>query len=457
MIKKFLILYLFLFRKILCIDHLVVLMLENRSFDHMLGFLKKDIPQINGCLPHIEQCSNIYQNQTIFVSDNAPYVEPNPSHSCNSVLNQMYGFGKRNQNPSPMSGFIQSYDLASSNGKEIMECFNPNDVPAITTLAKEFAVVNNWFSSMPGPTFTNRMFANSATSHGLTTHNKETIIKGVPQRTIMELLDLNNKSWKVYFHDFPLILTHDYPRHPRNLHKFKYMKQFYEDAKSGNLPTYSWIEPRYLDHHNSHANDQHPNHDVALGEHLIADIYEALRQSPKWIETLFLITYDEHGGFFDHVSPPYSPNPDNLVDKNVPFDFKQLGVRVPAILVSPLIPKGTIITSPYKGQYEHSSITSTIRKLFTPNEPSLNKRDDWAATFEHVLTLKYPRKDCPKTLTRVENHRKLTKVGLGMIEGLAQEIVDLASAISGKDINKKMKEFEASEYISNISKEFLNL
>lgn len=123
------------------------------------------------------------------------------------------------------------------------------------------------------------------------------------------------------------------------------------------------------------ANDQHPDHDVSAGDQLIKDVYEAVRSSPLWEKTALVITYDEHGGFYDHVPPPTGvPNPDGLNSTDDPFDFTRLGVRVPTVVISPWVKQGTVVHAKPagEGQYEHSSIISTVvHKLFQPQSGML--------------------------------------------------------------------------------------
>ena len=178
---------------------------------------------------------------------------------------------------------------------------------------------------------------------------------------------------------------------------------FYDNAKKGTLPSFSWILPRQGQNTTTHEgpNDDHPCHDIALGERLLKDTYEALRASPKWNNTVLLVTYDDPGGWYDHASVPVDvPAPDNSTscgsDKNVSFTW--LGARVPTLLISPWVPKGTVIHAP-KGPaansvYEHSSVAATLKDIF--QLPSfLTRRDAWAGSFYNELSLSEPRTDTP--------------------------------------------------------------
>jgi len=171
------------------------------------------------------------------------------------------------------------------------------------------------------------------------------LAKGYPQRTIFDNIHDAGLSFGVYFQDVPAVLFY------RNLRKLKYLLDFHpfhpsfrDHASRGSLPNYAVIEQHYLDSKLDPANDDHPSHDVYQGQMFVKEIYETLRASPQWNETLMVLTYDEHGGFFDHVPTPVHgvPSPDGIVGPPpYNFTFDRLGVRVPAILISPWIEKGT--------------------------------------------------------------------------------------------------------------------
>jgi phospholipase C len=228
-------------------------------------------------------------------------------------------------------------------------------------------------------------------------------------KTIYDLLDENGLSWNIYYGDIPqsIMLEH----HWRSLHHFKRFETFYADLEKGELAAYTFIEPRYLNFHQWKANDQHPPHDARLGEYLIAEVYDTLRKNPLWEKSLLVVLYDEHGGFFDRVPPPDSvPSPDGKKSKHPPFDFTRLGVRVPAILVSPFVEKGQVDSN----IYEHSSFPATIKTLFNLPE-GLTARDKVANTFEKNLSRSIPRSDTPLTLPvpgeseEARRHRELLR------------------------------------------------
>lgn len=376
------------------IEHLVVLMLENRSFDHMLGFMKRDNPNIDG-LNGDEWNYAVGESANIVVSDDAGDVEdlnPDPNHEFAHVTNQISSTGDAVGNPD-MRGFVRDYYTTrndASHAAKIMKCFTPQTLPVLSTLAKEYAVCDCWFSSVPGSTIPNRMFVHGASSEGSLT--QDVILAPHALHTVFESFDdTTPHDFAIYTSGSSILLANQYLS--QNQGKFRDYSHFVFDATHGNLPAYTFIEPAYDDDgEGNFANSQHPDFPVDRGEALIREIYYALTKSPGWKKTLFLIIYDEHGGIFDHVAPPVlkrDPKFDNLPDvkhSGPPdvFDFTRLGVRVPAVFVSPCIAPNTVIKG---ANYEHASVVSTVRKLFCPGSKPLNWREAQAPTFENVLTL----------------------------------------------------------------------
>eukprot|EP00050_Salpingoeca_kvevrii_P006263 m.288336 g.288336 ORF g.288336 m.288336 type:complete len:486 (+) comp11952_c0_seq1:1207-2664(+) len=404
------------------IKHVVVTMLENRSFDHVLGFLRRDNPDIDGLTGkeynHVKASDP--SSRRIFVDSNAVYVDPDPGHSLQATSEQIFG-----QQPppavlpdvAPMDGFAQNAIAKKIDPTAVMSMFNKTSLPVINTLAQEFGMIDRYFASIPGPTEVNRLFLHSGTSNGSAFNDIDLLTLGYPQETLFERLDKNNVTWRTYTSDLPTTLFFDYMRKRESLDRMKVLDDFLYDAKTGDLPQYSFVEPRYYDLYGVPAEDQHPSHDMAAGDLFVKKLYDALRSSPAWESTLFIITYDEHGGFFDHVPTPLTgvPNPDGLVSTDPPFNFTRLGVRVPCVLVSPWIPKGTVMHAPVSGQFEHSSIIRTVFELFdVPGH--LTKRDAWAAPFSQVLSLDKPRTDCPESLPSPPSLRRVYSADYPMSE-----------------------------------------
>jgi phospholipase C len=381
------------------IEHLVVLMLENRSFDHMLGFLKTPEYAIDG-LTGAETNPSADHTPDVRVSRDAVAagdLNPDPSHEFEDVNVQLFGTPTPLQGATPtMQGFVRNYasvDGSSRHGTTIMKCFAAPRLPVLSTLATQYAVCDRWFSAVPGPTVPNRMFAHAGTS-------LNRVIADPDLRelhTIFELFDTDPAfravDYRIYHHDgFSLLFTVNHLINDQ--HGFRDYNRFAHDCHHGNLPAYTFIEPRYAnDSRNGDffaANDQHPDHDVVEGERLIRDVYRAIRSNTKlWHSTLLLIVYDEHGGIYDHVPPPDIPaTGDPSVDST--FGFDRLGLRVPAVLVSPYIAPRTIVSH----QFEHSSIVATARHLFGPDSRPLG-RDATAASFDWstVTPLAAPRTD----------------------------------------------------------------
>lgn len=331
------------------IKTLVVLVMENRSFDHVLGWLKQTRPDIDGLSGNEFNRVNASDptSPKVFVSNDAVFVDSDPGHSIQAITEQIFGSNVTRSDPAPMNGFVQQAKSMAAEGmaKTVMSGFKPELVPVYTELANEFAVLDRWFASVPASTQPNRFYVHSATSHGASSNVRKDLIHGFPQRTIFDSLDENNLSFGIYYQNIPATLFFRSLRKLKHIFKFhEYNLMFKLHAKLGKLPNYVVVEQRYFDVNLFPANDDHPSHDVAVGQRFVKEVYETLRSSPQWEEMAFLITYDEHGGFYDHVPTPVSgvPNPDGIIGPD-PFYFRfdRLGVRVPTLLISPWIDKGT--------------------------------------------------------------------------------------------------------------------
>ncbi|KAL2892646.1 Non-specific phospholipase C3 [Bienertia sinuspersici] len=412
------------------IKTIVVLVQENRSFDHMLGWMKLLKPEIDGVTGLESNPLNTSDPKSARVNfgNDSVHVDPDPGHSIQDVYEQIFGEpwsqeSTQKKLPPKMQGFAQNANRIKTQMDEtVMNGFKPELVPVYKELVNQFAVCDRWFASIPASTQPNRLYVHSATSHGLSSNDSN-----------------------------------------KNLRKLKYIPKFHQfdvtfkrHCKEGKLPNYVVIEQRYLDMKLLPGNDDHPSHDISIGQKFIKEVYEALRSSPQWNEMLFVITYDEHGGFFDHVPTPVHgvPSPDDLVGP-APYNFKfdRLGVRVPTIFISPWIKPGTVLHTP-KGpqqtsQYEHSSIPATVKKIFNLNN-FLTKRDAWAATFEGVLNRTTPRTDCPVTLPEPVKLRDSEAKEDRKLSDFQGEMVQLAACLKGdhmKDTypNKLVEEMNVAE------------
>lgn len=436
------------------IKTVVVVVQENRSFDHMLGWMKTLNPDIDGVTGvetnHVDASDPT--SRAVRFSDGAEYVDPDPGHSMQAIYEQVYGtpFVDAATTPitppgvpaaPPMSGFAQQAEKEKPGmSGTVMSGFRPDAVPVYRELVKEFAVCDRWFASNPASTQPNRLFVHSATSHGLVSNDTKALVAGLPQRTIFDALHDEGFSFGIYYHYPPSTLFY------RNLRQLKYVGSFHafdldfrRHCREGKLPNYVVVEQRYFDLEILPGNDDHPSHDVAEGQRFIKEVYEALRSGPQWEETLLVVTYDEHGGFYDHVPTPAGagvvPSPDGIVSASpFFFGFDRLGVRVPALLVSPWIEPGTVLhgpSGPYPtSEFEHSSIPATVKKLFNLRS-FLTKRDAWAGTFDCVLTRDTPRADCPRTLPEPVKLRRTVAAEHAPLSEFQEELVQLAAVLNG--------------------------
>jgi len=386
-------------------------MLENRSFDHMLGFLYPNKTGPNGqpfegllgTESNNDASGNAVQVFQINTATPDAYFMPgaDPGEGYANTNSQLFGTGKE---PTPAvatnSGFVTNYaasitydtnvhrtPVAGTVASNIMGIFPPSALPVLSGLAAGFAVCDQWYSSVPTETFPNRAFACAGTSQG---HMNDSTSSYTVQ-SIFGLMTAHNLTWKIYGYNEEPLTRANYPdttSAPDTC--FGKFADFQSDAAGGTLPQYSFLEPSW----GSTGNSQHPNYDVALGEAFIQQVYQALHSGPGWDQTLLIITYDEHGGCYDHVPPPSGAVPPDSSAGEFGFDFTRFGVRVPAVLVSPLIPAGTIYrVPPGSTPIDHTSVLKTIELRW--GLPALTARDAAAPDLSGVLTLTTPRTDDP--------------------------------------------------------------
>jgi len=399
------------------LKHIVVLMMENRSFDHMLGSLRVVDSRIDGVT---DQLSNPDTTGALVkpqpLADFQGQLDPDPDHHFPAVDLQIFGGDTSPSRVANMQGFVKSYfnqERDVGHSQKIMYYFAQNQLPVLTTLALEFAVFNRWFASIPGPTICNRAFAHYGTSFGRVDMNP--IYVNEPFKNIYDrLINANPKhTAKLYYYDMTSSTMEVANLLQNEPELFGTYQQFLNDCSTGNLPDYSFIEPNYSDHDSDSgeevANDQHPDHNVQAGELFIASVYNAIKQNANlWQSTALLVVYDEHGGIYDHVKPP-ACTPDqftasaNDTGTGQPFAFDRLGVRVPAILISPWIPKGTVVDGRV---FDHASIPATITKFFLGDYSPRSPRETSADVFiepngpgvdptRNLLSLAAMRNDCP--------------------------------------------------------------
>ena len=377
------------------IQHFVVLMLENRSFDHILGFLMAEDPEIDGVT------RNLYTNldssgEPHRTTDGADYqgqLVADPGHDFDDVYLQMYNVPVGTPAAEPnMEGFARSYEQQGGNPQDIMRCFRPEQVPHIAALARNYVICDRWFSSVPGPTLPNRAFAHFGTSFGRLDMSP---VYFANQPHIYGRLAAAGARARLYYYapwsgtmglTFLLANQRQY---------FGLWGDFLDDCRKNRLPQYSFLEPAYRDNGEVIAADQHPDHNVQAGDNCVRQVYEAIRSNPDtWHSTVLLIVWDEHGGIFDHVAPPVVAHRDGFASTAPAFQFDRYGVRVPAIVVSPYVEKGKVDHT----LFEHASIpaTATAQFIGDPKAKAPFAREQWANTLLPLLTLTEPRDEMPQ-------------------------------------------------------------
>jgi phospholipase C len=383
---------------------IVVLMMENRSFDHMLGGLTQKYPKINGLTGN--ESNPDTTGAIVKVQPTAQFqgqLDPDPDHHFPGVDLQIFGGQQADGRLANMQGFVKDYFTQTNNvnrSHNIMNYFTPEQLPVLSALATEFAVFNGWFSSIPGPTICNRAFAHYGTSFGQVGMDIFYILD-TTFLSIYERMIQAGHTAKIYYYDQQSSTMEIVNLLKNQPQIFATYDQFIGDCSAGTLPEYSFIEPSYNDHPGVDggqilASDQHPDHNVREGERFIANTFNAIRTNPDlWHSTALLVVYDEHGGIYDHVVPPtctpdgYSASPSDT-GTGAPFNFDRLGIRVPAILISPWIPRGTVVPGtedPANAQiFEHASIPGTVTNFFLQGDAKRTVREQQARNFVGLLT-----------------------------------------------------------------------
>lgn len=417
------------------IRHVFVLMMENRSFDHVFGF--SDISGTDSVSGQPTSIANLIGNpaQNVDPGTGSPVQaatpadfaltsnDKDPGHEFHDALEHLTGAptgytpgGTPSYPPIDNSGFVSNYHgKGSGSPGKVMNCYTSDQMPIINALAREFAVCDNWFSSMPGPTWPNRLFVHATSSAGLDDSPgpwdtvTTTLIDGFrfDNGTIYDRLEQRCLNWLVFEGDeTPQVFSLSNMNLNALQGRFRDFEDFVDSVNDPQFPaSYSFIEPDYgnimpwTPEDFTCGNSQHPLDDVTRGERLIKDVYEAVRNSPHWESSLLIVVYDEHGGFFDHLAPPPAVHPGDSITDNEnnhnDFDFSQLGVRVPAVVVSPWVRKGTIDHQ----QHDHSSVVRTVCELFSLR--SLTDRDRASISLAHLLSLSTARTDAPLQLPPV--------------------------------------------------------
>jgi phospholipase C len=373
------------------IEHFVILMLENRSFDHVFGYLSLDGgSEVNGLQPGMKATFNGKDYPIVELTDTR--VAYDPCHEPDCVQKQLADPG----------GFIESSLPRFQNGGDVgqvMGHYTGRTLPVYDYLARNFAICDQWHASYPGDTFPNRLYALCATTDG----DRIGRIPPIYDRTtFFNHLDMRKVSWRCYKHDVHIPkLVNDYFRTNPGNH-FRQIDSLPDDIQRGDLQQITWIDPQFTQMSGwQHACDDHPPVDMQHAQNLVLRLYSVLRRSSYWPSTALLIVYDEHGGFFDHVSPPAAV-PDRP-------GFDRYGFRVPAILASPWVARGRVIHD----LFDHTSIMKTLFTRFSPQlMPDFGARMAAANHFGGAFSETAPRSDAP----------------LADIDDLAAKMDDLANA-----------------------------
>jgi phospholipase C len=436
------------------IEHIVVLMLENRSFDNLLGWLYDPAndapfsvvpPDFDGL--YGKNLSNRAPDGRVVPvgkTDDPRSPQPNPGEPFEDVYSQIYDVPKVDlqdvpsipPHPPNMQGFIRNYAVQKdkpADPAKIMASLTPKTLPVLSSLAHHYALCDRWFASIPTQTFCNRSFVHAGTSSGYVNNGGGGLCFVNDSPTIFDLLEGAGKTWTIFcggwlLQSFTLLTQRPLWKYARTKH-FAHFEDFTAAAgEKGGLPSYSFIEPIYFDSIVwGPENDMHPEcnpyqffgaSNLDRGEALIAKIYDAIRNSPDWESTLLIILFDEHGGCYDHVPPPSAAECDvaivpdgKIIPANQPggagFKFDRLGPRVPAIIVSAYTPPQTRLHQ----VFEHTSILSTVVNCFDLPQGKLGARQAKALDLGDALRLPSPRSD----------RAPITKPHFSLLEDLGAE------------------------------------
>lgn len=370
------------------IHHVVVLSMENRSFDHMLGALALDESYPSAA--RVDGVQNALINQSAGTSysprhldgDLAPLAQvfdPDPPHERESVRRQIHP--KKPRRPD-MTGFVERFikQQRPSEPGSVLGWLDRSDVPMTYFLADNFAVCQSWFACVPSQTIPNRLYMVAGQSDGIEDNPfPPRYLTGVDLKTIFSLIAPDD--WLIFSDALPLAaIVRDLRDDLFQKKKLRHLDDFVSRAKSDPpaLPRLSWIEPTYswaderiLDPFFPKANDDHPPTAIAEGQALIKRVYDALRTHPVWDHCLLIVTYDEHGGFSDHVLPP------DLAEEERIDDFERRGIRVPALVVSPFVKPGSLHGDPRDPSamiWDHCSILKFLCKWFEKDPRALGAR-----------------------------------------------------------------------------------
>ena len=432
------------------IDIVVIVMMENRSFDHMLGYLRhprygkrKDVNGLRST--RSDEYANPFESEAYYpfrIRKDLPLPCDLP-HERKEIATQL-AFSPVTGGPT-MTGFVEAYYEATQVNRtrqpEPMGFFTAAEVPITDFLARNFAVCDRWFAPLPASTHPNRLMAFS----GYTRRDTTEVAFLPDQDLVFDWLDRKRIRWRVYSAGLSFFAL--MPRLWDEIlgPRFRSFPRFVDDMRSeplGEFPQVIFIEPDYEDspvHLSGHGNCNHAPLSIGYGEEFFRRVYQALTLSPeKWARTLAIFTYDEHGGFFDH-EPPIRVRTDPSHGEDY-LPFETTGVRVPTIVASPLVRPGTL----YSGNLDHTSILQFLAERFAADEsgysPEVNaRRAEGIRNVSEVLNLDSPRTDLPpvplapipvrSALTAVRlstspNQEAFEKAAASLVEERHDEVVE---------------------------------
>lgn len=483
------------------IEHIVLLMLENRSLDNLLGWLYPAGATPSRCIPSTfnkfdglveTRDFNEYKGTRVSVAQGTQdYRQPcrvpgfDPHEPYHYVNQQLFGDGNSgtyepppSPTPALMKGFAYDYDARYESWaqlREVMGAYSPSQLPILNGLARAYAVSDRWFSSVPTQTNPNRAFSICGTSLGREKNQSITAVEQFDTATIWNKLP-EDVTWGLFYqdcwHDGKSYTQYTFPWIDKAPHKGQIARidEFYALARAGKLPMFTYLEPKWgygmgkvdgsgfyceeiLGHFiGAQGNDYHPPTWVGPGEAFVNKVYESLiANRSAWEKTLLIITFDEHGGTYDHVGPPWHARKPDGHTGETGFEFNRFGVRVPTILASPRIPESTVFRAVKPGTnsesetpYDHTSLIATILrwKGVDPTKAGLGARVAAAPTFEGVLSSD-PRTDVPRFTVPSEYAEQGANcvhdtcaegASIGLVKQIVDECADLA------EIEKRLSE-----------------
>lgn len=419
------------------IDHVIVLMMENRSLDNLAGWLYQGDDQPERVLPAGSPPRYNGLDGTGFanpgsLAPNSPRVpitrgtgsfvvpSPDPNEEFKHMNLQLFWRDANLNNaawlpaegtPANMNGFLWDYKtvLGVKKSKQIMQTYTPDQLHVLSSLARNYAISDNYHASCPTQTWPNRSFMHAGTSLGRVNNLGWThLYPFYDCPTIFNVLQNHEVPWKVYGSStiFPSLTRIQMSKLWADEldDNFAHIDDFKQDCQNGTLPAYSFLEPLFVLEGKADASSEHPPANVCVGEHFLAEIWNAIAASPAFDRTLFIINFDEHGGCPDHVPPNWTAIPPDEASRHGEegFGFNRFGVRVPTLFISPWIRQGTVFratSDPWSSTsvpYDHTSIIAMLldwKEIARDELPSLRVQKASASPFDGLLDLDQPRDD----------------------------------------------------------------